>query len=139
MQCLDNEGLLHEGQAGFRMNRSCMDNVYTLNEIVQGRLREDKKTYAFFLDIQKAYDSEGHDCLWYKLWDINVKGKMWRVIKKMYESSKSVVVLEGEKSDTLTIEEGVAHCCSLSPILFSVFVNDLLKEIEQNWTWDTVK
>ena len=29
-----------------------MDNVYTLNEIVQGRLRENKKTYAFFLDIQ---------------------------------------------------------------------------------------
>ena len=38
-----------------------MDNVYTLNEIVQGRLREDKKTYAFFLDIQKAYDSVWHD------------------------------------------------------------------------------
>ena len=44
---------MHEGQAGFRINRSCMDNVYTLNEIVQGRLSEDKKTYASFLDIQK--------------------------------------------------------------------------------------
>ena len=55
MQCLD-KGVLHEGQAGFRINESCMDNVYTLNEIVQGRLREDKKTYALFLDIQKAYD-----------------------------------------------------------------------------------
>ena len=44
VQCLDKEGALHEGQAGFRINRSCMDNVYTLNEIVQGRLREDKKT-----------------------------------------------------------------------------------------------
>ena len=51
-----------------------MDNVYTLNEIVQGRLREDKKTYAFFLDIQKAYDSEWHDGLWYNLWDMGVKG-----------------------------------------------------------------
>ena len=38
VQCLDNKGALHEGQAGFRINRSCMDNVYTLNEIVQGRL-----------------------------------------------------------------------------------------------------
>ena len=44
-----------------------MDNVYTLNEIVQGRLRlkEDKKSYAFFSDIQKAYDSVWHDGLWY--------------------------------------------------------------------------
>ena len=48
-------------QAGFRLNRGCMDNVYTLNEIVQGRrLREDKKTYAFFLDIRKAYDTVWH-------------------------------------------------------------------------------
>ena len=51
MQCLDKEGALHEGQVGFRLNRGCMDNVYTLNEIVQGRLTENKKTYAFFLDI----------------------------------------------------------------------------------------
>ena len=62
MQCLDKEGALHEGH-GFRTNRNCMD-VYTLNEIVQGRLREDKKTYAIFLDIQKAYDSVWHDGLW---------------------------------------------------------------------------
>ena len=59
VQCLDKEGALQEGQAGFKINRSCMDNVYTLNEIVQGRLREDKKTYAFFLDNTKAYDSDG--------------------------------------------------------------------------------
>ena len=74
VQCLDKEGALHEGQAGFRLNRGCMDNVYTLNEIVQGRLGENKKTYAFFLDIQKAYDTVGHDGLWYKLWNMGVKG-----------------------------------------------------------------
>ena len=37
VQCLDKERVLHEGQAGFRVSRSCMDNVYSLNEIVQGR------------------------------------------------------------------------------------------------------
>ena len=47
---------------------------------------------------------------------MGVKGRMWRVIKKMYESSKSAVLLEGEKSDTFTIEQGVAQGCSLSPI-----------------------
>ena len=41
------------------------------------------------------------------------------------------VLLEGEKSDTFTIEQGVALGCSLSPILFSVFINDFLKEEEQ--------
>ena len=62
---------------------------------------------------------------------MGVKG-MWRVIKKIYESSKSAILLEGVKSDTFKIEQGVvAQGCSLSPILFSVFINDLLKEVKQ--------
>ena len=31
-----------------------MDNVHSLNEIVQGMLREGKHTYAFFLDVRRA-------------------------------------------------------------------------------------
>ena len=131
VQCLDKGGALHEGQAGFRVNRSCMDNVYTLNEIVQGSFREDKETYAFFLDVQKAYDTVWRDSLWLQLWDMGVKGRMWRVIKKMYEASRSTVLLEGEKSAMFSVEQGVAQGCSLSPILFSVFINDLLKDVEQ--------
>ena len=45
------------------------------------------------------------DGLWFKLWDMGLKGKMWCVIKKMYEASRSAVFLEGEKS-----EEGEKKC-----------------------------
>ena len=86
---------MHEGQADVRVNRSCMDNVYSLNEIVQGKLREGKCTYAFFLDVRKAYDTVWRDGLWVKLWDMGVKGRMWRVIKNMYEASRSAILLEG--------------------------------------------
>ena len=44
------------------------------------------------------------------------------IIKKMYEASRSAVFLEGEKSAVFRLEEGVAQGCSLSPILFSVFI-----------------
>ena len=108
-----------------------MDNVYTLNEILQGRLREDKEMYTFFLDVQKAYDTVWRDGVWLKLWDMGVKGRMWRVIKKIYEASRSTVLLEGEKSAMFSVEQGVAQGFSLSPILFSVFINDLLKDVEQ--------
>ena len=49
---------------------------------------------------------------------MGVKGRMWRVMKKMYESSKNAVILEGEKSDTFTIEQGMAQGCCLSPYYF---------------------
>ena len=40
---------------------------------------------------------------------MGVKGKMWRVIKTMYNSSRSAVLLDGEKSSTFSVEQGVAQ------------------------------
>ena len=105
VQHLDKGRLLHEGRAGFR---SCIDNVYALNELVQCRLRVDK---TLFLDVQKVYDMVWCDGLWLKLWDVGVKGRIWRVIKKMYESSRSAVLLEGEQSAAFNVEQGVAQGC----------------------------
>ena len=41
------KGGMHEGQTGFRLKRSCVDNIYTLNELVQGRMKESKSMFAF--------------------------------------------------------------------------------------------
>ena len=49
----------------------------------------------------------------------------------MYNSSRSAVLLECEKSSTFSVEQGVAQGCSLSPILFSVFISDLPDEIDR--------
>ena len=59
-----------------------------------------------------------------KVMGSGIKERMWRVIKKMYEVSRSAVLLEGEKSTTFSLEQGVAQGCSLSPVLFSVFIDD---------------
>ena len=65
------------------------------------------------LDVQKAYDSVWRNGLWLKLWEFGVRGKMWRVIKRMYESSKSAVLLDWEQSEAFDVEQGVAQGCSL--------------------------
>ena len=122
-----NEGqTLHVEQAGLRKKRSCVDNVHTINEIVPGRLRESKKTYAFFLDVKKAYDTVWHDGLWVRLWGSGVRGKMWQVI-----SMRLLGVLYCWMEKSFSVAQAVAQGCSLSPILFSVFINDLLKEVKK--------
>ena len=55
-------------------------------------------------------------------------------IKKMNESSTSVVFLEGEKLDSSNGKQGMALSCSLPPlppVLFSVFINDLLNNVKR--------
>ena len=42
---------------------------------MQGRLKEGKVTHAFFLDVNKAYDTVWRDGLWLKLWEMGVRGK----------------------------------------------------------------
>ena len=123
---LESGGVVHEGQAGFRAKWSCVDNIYVWSELVQRRLREGKK---FFLDVLKAYDMVWRNGLWVKMWELGVRGKMWRVIKEMYRVSRSAILLDGERSEAFDVQQGVAQGCSLSTIL--VFINGLFKEVEQ--------
>ena len=69
---------------------------------------EGERTYVFFLGIQKAYHTVWHNSLWLKLSHMGVKGKMWQVIKQMYESSRSAVLLDGEQSESFSVQPGVA-------------------------------
>ena len=49
----------------------------------------------------------------------------------VFKSSKSAILLDGERSEAFDVEQGVAQGCSLSAILFSVFINWLLREVEE--------
>ena len=77
------KGKTSKGQAGFGQNRSCVDHIYALGKIIPGRKDAGLTTYCFFLDVQKAYDTAvWRNGLWEKLWDIGIRGKMWRTMKR---------------------------------------------------------
>ena len=61
---------------------------------------------------------------------------MWRVI---YDITQSTVLLEGDISEPFSIGQGVAQGCTMSPILFSIFINQLLHKVEKAGTGITVK
>ena len=46
--CLESTHNLHEGRGGFGIGGSCIDDVFALNELIQGHLGENEPTYAFF-------------------------------------------------------------------------------------------
>ena len=108
--------------AGFRFGHSCVKNWLFLNEVVQGRLQEDKKTFPFFLDIKKAYDAVWRDGLWYRMWEMGIQGKLWCVIRIIYIVNQSCIFLDATKSEYFGITQGVAQGCTLSPTLFLISV-----------------
>ena len=56
---LESERALHEGQAGFREKRSCVDNIFSLTEIIQDRMRKGQSTSAFSLIFRKCLTQFG--------------------------------------------------------------------------------
>ncbi len=64
---LEKRGLIVEEQGGFREGRGCIDQIYTLNEIVQSRREKKKPTYIAFMDFTKAYDIVWRDGLFQQL------------------------------------------------------------------------
>ena len=83
------------------------------------------------IDIKKAYDTVWRDGLWYRMWDLGIQGKLWRVIRNIYNVNRSCVCLNGCKSDYFDTYQGVAQGCTLSLTLFLIFIDGLMKEIER--------
>ena len=77
--CEHNKVLVDE-QAGFRKDRSTIDQLFVLTEVIHSRREKKQDTFCAFLDIRKAYDTLFRDAVWCRLLEVGVKGKFWRVI-----------------------------------------------------------
>ena len=97
--CFEAANMLGEEQAGFRSNYSTTDNIFVLKSIIDIYLRNKKRLYCAFIDYKKAFDLIDRSSLWYKMLKMGLRGKLFTVIKNIYESAKSCVAVRGEMSE----------------------------------------
>ncbi len=110
---------LHEAQNAFRPGRSTDDHIFTLGQLVRGRKNRNQRTYAFFLDLQKAYDTVWRDGLLYVLWQKGIRGKVWHYIRDFYCSSKRRVQYNWHLSKCVYID--MPGCCpGRYPVVYPV-------------------
>ena len=89
---------------------------------------KDSPLYVCSLDAEKCFDSIWHDGLFYKLLPV-LKQSHWLFLYAWYKSMKCVVRWNGDISDSLNVERGTRQGSILSPTLFNIFIDDLLKEL----------
>ena len=115
-----------EAQAGYRKGMGTVDNIFVLQGIINHILNQNKKLYTAFVDFTKAFDFIVRDIIWYKLIKLGVRGKMLNIVRSMYNVVKSKIKFNNEIShDSFTCYLGVRQGESLSPFLFSMYLNDI--------------
>ena len=118
-----------EYQAGFKKDYSTIDHMFTLVAFVQKQFSLNRKLYVAFIDFEKAFDSINRCILWRILVKNGVNGKMFRCIKSMYSNVKCKVRSGASLSDCINCTAGVKQGDICSPILFSIYINELTLEI----------
>ena len=128
----ENEGILSEEQNGFREGRSTLDNLYILRMLVDNVRKKNGSVYVQFLDLEKAFDSVDRKKLLGRLNDLNVNESMVSVIKSMYEGNFVKLNLGEIESRWIKNNVGVRQGCTLSPVLFGLFIDELLVRIKSS-------
>ena len=128
---LEEHNILTEVQGGFRYNRRCEDHIFVLKSILATRQAEGKKTHLAFLDFKKAFDSVWRQGLLRATKNVGINGKLLNLIQNMYSNVKCKVVFNDIESDMFDVNEGVKQGCPLSPVLFSIYMNELKKIIKE--------
>jgi hypothetical protein len=129
---LESYNILDENQAGFRKGYSCFDHIFTLYALIEIFKQRKQKLFCCFIDFSQAFDKVWRAGLWQKLLQNSVNGKFFTVITNMYKNIKSCVSLKGSISPFFMSDIGVRQGENLSPVLFSLFLNDLQSNMHIN-------
>jgi hypothetical protein len=118
-------GLLRDEQFGFRPRHSTALQLTRLVERVSRNFDERRLTGAVFLDVAKAFDTVWVDGLLYKLTTLNFPSYLVKTISSYLNGRTFEASFQTATSTSRSMHAGVAQGGIISPVLFSLYVNDM--------------
>jgi Reverse transcriptase (RNA-dependent DNA polymerase) len=115
---------LLDEQCGFRGGRGIMDQIYSVQSIMRKTKNRKIPVYMAFVDIQKAYDSVDRKLLFKILRQYGVHEHICQLIEALYVNVTGFV--ENPEA-VFTLETGVKQGCLLSPTLFNVYMDAIMR------------
>lgn len=129
---LESRGLIHNYQSGFRKGRSTMDPIIALEDAVRRAQVNKESVAAVYFDIERAYDMLWREGLLIKLSQLGVRGRIWAWVKAFLSERKITVRINGAFSNSYGVENGTPQGSIISPLLFTVMINEAFKEVDKS-------
>jgi hypothetical protein len=117
-------------QSGFREGMGCIDQIFSVRQVVEKYLEKGKKVYSAFIDLEKAYDKVSRKGLWKVLEIYGVQGRLLQAVQSFYQDSKACVRVGEVNGEWFEVKNGLRQGCVMSPWLFNIYMDGVVREVK---------
>ena len=86
-----------------------------------------KNIYFCFIDYAKAFDCVDHNKLWTILKEMGIPDHLTCLLRNLYAGQEATVRTGHRTTDRFQIEKGVRQGCILSPCLFNLYTEHIMR------------
>ena len=129
--CLEND-IITLKQAAYLQGDSTVQQLIYIVDKIKKQWTKGNITHGIFLDVKSAFDKVWHKGLLAKLSQIGVGGEMHTILTSYLAGRQQAVVVDGHVSSVKPITAGVPQGSRLGPLLFIIYINDIIDDIESD-------
>uniref|UniRef100_A0A8B9YN55 ADNP homeobox 2 n=1 Tax=Bos mutus grunniens TaxID=30521 RepID=A0A8B9YN55_BOSMU len=118
---------LHDVQAGFRKGRGTRDQIANIRWIMEKATEFQTNIYFCFIDYAKAFDCVDHNKLWKILKEMGIPDYLTCLLRNLYAGQEATVRTGHGTTDWFQIGKGVRQGCILSPCLFNLYAEYIMR------------
>ena len=118
---------LPDVQAGFRKGRGTRDQIANICWIIEKGKEFHKNIYFCFIDYAKAFDCVDHNKMWKILKEMGIPDYLTCLLRNLYVGQEATVRTGHGTTDWFQIGKGVRQGCILSPCLFNLYADDIMR------------
>ena len=109
-------------------SRKGYNNIMTsflVQESIYHHTERGGKVYTCFLDIEKCFDHMWWNGLFYKLYNLGIRDKLWCLIHEWFTNSRCMVLANGITSETFNISRSIKQGGMMSMMNCCIYIADI--------------
>lgn len=128
------DDFLTRSQYGFRRGTGTREAILGLTLIAERYMEVQRKLYVCYVDYKKAFDRIQHEKLIEVLTRVGLDERDIVMIRNTYWNHRGCIRTEKGNTRCIDIQRGVRQGCILSPLLFNIYAEHIIRKSLQKCT-----